>query len=379
MNFELSPEHVAVQRKVREFCEREVMPRAKEFDVAEQFPWPLIEGLRELGLLGVIFPKEYGGQGLDTISYCLILEELGRADASLALTVESHNSLCANHIFLAGTDEQRERYLPRLATGEVLGAWALTEPEAGSDAASLRTVSEFDGKQWILNGSKTFTTQGSVAGVCVIFARNAGGKGINAFVVEKGAEGLTVGKKEKKMGLRASDTAQLHLHDLRLGPEHLLGEPGRGFNDAMRVLDGGRVGISGVAIGIARGALEEGVRWVRERKREFDIGREWPGLSSAGKLLADVATEVDAARLLTYRAAALHDSGKRFAREASMAKLMSGELAMKATTRLLDLFGPYGASMDCPVQRYFRDAKLYQIGEGSSQIQELILSRHLLS
>jgi alkylation response protein AidB-like acyl-CoA dehydrogenase len=383
MDFKLRPEHLAIQQKVREFCEREVMPRSAEFDKREEFPWDLVAGLKRLGLLGIIFPKKYGGQEMDTVSYCLILEELGRADASLALTVESHNSLCSNHIFLAGNEEQRMKYIPRLAKGEVLGAWALTEPGAGSDANSIQTIADFDGKVWTLNGSKTFTTQGSVAGTYVLFAKNGagapGGPGLTAFVCEKGVPGLEVGKKEKKMGIRASDTAQLHLRNLKLGPEHVLGTPGKAFRDAMRVLDGGRVGISGIAIGIARGSLEEGVRWVKERKSDFEIGPEFPGLSGAGKILADIATQVDAARLLAHRAALLLDAGEKYSKEASMAKLLSGDLAMSAPTAVLDLFGPFGGSMDCPVQRYFRDAKLYQIGEGSSQVQELILSRHLLS
>lgn len=379
MDFKLKPEHLAIQRKVRDWCEKEVLPRARERDKKEEFCWDLVDGLKKLGLLGIIFPKKYGGQGMDTVSYTLILEELGRADASLALTVESHNSLASNHIYLAGTEKQRRSYLPRLAKGEALGAWALTEPEAGSDVGGLKTTSEWDGKQWILNGSKTFTTQGSVAGTYVIFARNLGGKGLNAFIVEKGVPGFEVGKKEIKMGLRSSDTAQLHLSDLKLGPEQLLGKRGAAFYDAMKVLDGGRVGISGVAVGIARGALEEGVSWVRQRKKEYSIGRDWPGLSGVGKVLADIATEVDAARLLTQRAALLLDQGEAYSQEACMAKLMSGDLAMKAPTVILDIFGPAGGSMDCPVQRYFRDAKLYQIGEGSSQIQQLVISRHLLS
>lgn len=383
MDFIPGPRHLEFQRRVREFCEREVMPRARQYDREERFPWELMDGLRRLGLLGIIFPKEYGGQGLDAVAFCLALEEMGRADASLALTVESHNGLCANHIFLAGGEEHKRRYLSRLASGETLGAWALTEPGAGSDAASLQTTAVFRGGQWVLNGSKTFTTQGSVAGIYVILAKtnekSSGGHGITAFVCEKGTPGLGVGKKEKKMGLRASDTAQLHLNDLRLPPESVLGRPGRGFGDCMRVLDGGRVGISGVAVGIARGALEEGTRWVRERKAEFGIRPDSAGLTQAQKTLADLAAEVDAARLLTLRAASLLDRGERHSKEASMAKLFSGELAMRAPTLALDLFGPHGASMDNPVQRYFRDAKLYQIGEGSSQIQELIISRHLLA
>ncbi|MBI4387176.1 MAG: acyl-CoA dehydrogenase family protein [Elusimicrobia bacterium] len=382
MDFNLRPDQLEIQRKVREFCEREVMPRCQEYDRKETFSWEFVEGLKRLGLLGILFPKEYGGQGFDNTAYCLILEELGRADASLALTVESHNSLCSNHIFLAGDETQKRKYLPRLARGESLGAWALTEPEAGSDASSIKTTAVLEGGTWILNGSKTFTTQGSVAGVYVIFAKNADashGNGLTAFVCEKGAPGLDVGKVEKKMGIRSSDTAQLHLSGLRLSQDHVVGRPGRAFRDAMRVLDGGRVGISGVAIGIARGALEEGIRWVKARKEEFGIRPDNVGLTAAQKVLADLAAEVDAARLMMFRAADLMDRGEKFSKEASMSKLLSGDLAMKATTQVLDIFGPHGASMDCPVQRYFRDAKLYQIGEGSSQIQELIISRYLLA
>ncbi|MBI3548444.1 MAG: acyl-CoA dehydrogenase family protein [Elusimicrobia bacterium] len=384
MDFKLKPEHLEIQRKTREFCEREVMPVAAKYDKEEAFPWELIDGLRKLGLLGIIFPKEYGGIGLDTVSFCLVLEELGRADAALALTVESHNGLCSNHIYLAGSEEQKKKYLPRLATGECLGAWALTEPAAGSDAASIQTTAAFDGKHWVLNGSKTFTTQGSVAGIYVIMARtpelaNGGGTNITAFVCEKGAPGLEIGKKEIKMGLHASDTAQLHLNNLKLPPEQVIGKPWKAFRDVMRVLDGGRVGISGISIGIARASLEEGIKWVKPRKAEFDIRPDLPGLSGAGKILADLATEIEAARLLMLHAATLLDNGEKYSKEASMAKLMSGELAVKAPTMVLDLFGPYGASLDCNVQRYFRDSKLYTIGEGSSQIQELIISRHLLA
>lgn len=383
MDFKLKPHQLEIQRKVREFCEREVMPRAQENDRKEVFSWDWVPGLKRLGLLGIIFPKKYGGQELDMVSYCLILEELGRADAALALTVESHNSLCSNHIYLTGSEEQKQKYLPPLARGEVLGAWALTEPGAGSDANSLKTAAAFDGKQWVLNGSKTFTTQGSVAGTYVIFAKGGetqfGGPGLTAFVCEKGTPGLEVGKVEHKMGIRASDTAQLHINNLKLSPEHVLGKVGRAFGDAMRILDGGRVGISGISIGIARGALEEGIRWVKPRKAAFKIRPDSPGLTAAQKILADVATEIEAARLLMLRAATLVDLGERYSKEASMSKLMSGDLAMKAATIVLDLFGADGASMNCPVQRYFRDAKLYQIGEGSSQIQELIISRHLLA
>ena len=385
MNFDLEPRHLEIQRKVREFCEREVVPAAQENDEKGVFPWAIVPGLRRLGLLGIIFPKKYGGLELDTISLCLILEELGRADAAVALTVESHNGLCTNHIFLHGNEAQRQKYLPRLCSGEQLGAWALTEPEAGSDAASLKTKAVFDGKGWTLNGSKTFTTQGSVAGVYVIFAQTSGkdngtGRdGLTAFVFEKGHPGLQVGKIEHKMGIRSSDTAQLHLVDCKASPEQVVGTPGRGFRDAMKVLDAGRVAISGVSVGIARAAVEEGIKWVKPRKREYGITPESAGLTAAGRTLAQLASEVDAARLLALRSAYLMDAGRPFSREASMAKLISGDLAMRAPTEVLDVIGPEGASLDHPVQRFFRDAKLYQIGEGSSQIQQLVISRQLLA
>ena len=385
MNFDLKPEHIEIQRRVREFCEREVMPRAQENDEKGVFPWDLVPGLRRLGLLGIIFPKKYGGQELDTISLCLILEELGRADAALALTVESHNGLCTNHIFMHGSEAQRQKYLPRLCSGEALGAWALTEPQAGSDAASLKTTAVFDGKAWTLNGSKTFTTQGSVAGVYVIFAQTcakdngSSRDGLTAFVFEKGHPGLQVGKIEHKMGIRSSDTAQLHLSNCRAEPDQVVGTPGRAFRDAMKILDAGRVAISGVSVGIARGAVEEGIKWVKPRKAQYGITPDSPGLTAAGRTLAQMAAEVDAARLLALRSAFLMDQGRPFSREASMAKLISGDLAMRAPTEVLDVIGPEGASLDHPVQRYFRDAKLYQIGEGSSQIQQLVISRLLLA
>ncbi len=380
MEFDLGPERLALQKRIREFCDAEIVPRAQENDLKGTFPWDVAKKLAREGLLGIVLPREYGGLGLDVLSLCLVLEELGRADAAIALTVESHNGLCANHLFLHGDEEQKRRYLPRLASGEVLGAWALTEPGAGSDAASIKTRASRNGDGWVLNGSKTFTTQGSVAGVYVIFAKT-GGNGkpeLTAFVAEKGAAGLGVGKIEKKMGIRASDTAQLHLHDLRLPAENVVGRVGGAFKDAMRVLDAGRVAIAAVSVGIARAALEEGVRRVKARPGDYGLDVPSPGLTYAQKTLAQIAAEIDAARLLTHRAAWLLDSGKPFAREASMAKLVSGDLAMKATTEIVDLIGPEGGSLDSPGQRFFRDAKLYQIGEGSSQIQQLVISRHLL-
>jgi len=376
MDFEPTAGQKAVQQRVREFCDRELAPRSAEWEAREDFPWEAVPGLAKLGLLGIPFPKEYGGQAWDAVTLVLVLEELGRVDPGVALFIESHNGLCSNHLFLAGNEEQKKKYLPRLTSGQALGAWALTEPGAGSDAQSLATRAERRNGGWVLNGTKTFTTQGSVAGVYVLFAQT--GKGLSAFVVEKGAKGLSVGKKEKKMGLRCSDTAQLDLKDLALPETALVGRQDKAFYDAMKVLDAGRVAISGISVGIARGALEAGVQWVKERKTQFGIG-EGPGLRAAAKLLADLAAEVDAARLLALRAAALMDAGRPFSKEASMAKLISGELAVSAPTRVLDLMGPEGGNMDNPVGRLFRDSKLYTIGEGSSQIQELIIGRALLS
>lgn len=384
MDFNLTPHHLELQKRVRDFCDQRLAPQAALRDQKEEFSWDTVPLLKEMGFWGIPFPKKYGGMGEDELGLCIILEELGRVDASTALTVESHNGLCSSQIYLHGSEEQRLRYIPRLASGQDLGAWALTEPGAGSDAASIQTRAEFDGVHWVLNGSKTFTTQGSVAGIYVIFAKTSaeftenGREGLTAFVVEKGTPGLNIGKIEKKMGLRSSDTAQLHLHNLKLPKEAVIGKAGRAFRDAMVVLDGGRVAISAISVGIARAALEEGIYWVKERQSDYGITPENPGLTYAQRVLAQLASEVDAARLLTWRAAFLMDQKRPYSQEASMAKLISGDLAVRATSEILDLIGPEGSLLNCPVQRFFRDSKLYQIGEGSSQIQQLVISRHLL-
>ncbi|MHB2026592.1 MAG: acyl-CoA dehydrogenase family protein [Elusimicrobiota bacterium] len=383
MNFDLEPKHSDLRSRMREFCEKEIIPHAQENDAKEIFHWNTVPALKKMGLFGITFPKKYGGLELDAVSLCLILEELGAADSAAALTIESHNGLCSNHIYLHGSEEQKNRYLPKLASGEMLGGWALTEPGSGSDAGAASTTAVFDGRQWKLSGSKTFTTQGSVAGVYVVFAQTgnpaAGRKELTAFLIDKGTPGFAIGKIEHKMGIRSSDTAQLHLHEVTLGPDRVVGQVGKGLRDALKILDGGRVAISGISVGIARAALEEGVKWVKARKAEYGIAPENPGLTFAQKTLAQIAAEVDAARLLTHRAAFLMDSGRPFSQEASIAKLISGDLAMRAPMEILDVIGPAGASMDSPVQRFFRDAKLYQIGEGSSQIQQLVISRALLA
>ena len=352
MDFDLTSRHLELRERIRNFCDQKLAPRAQGNDCKEEFSWDSVHDLKEFGLFGILFPKRYGGLEEDAIGLCLILEELGRVDASIALTIESHNGLCSNQIYLHGNEEQRKLYIPRLASGQDLGAWALTEPGAGSDAASIQTRAEFDGKNWILNGSKTFTTQGSVAGIYVIFAKTAaeftesGREGLTAFIAEKGMPGLNVGKIEKKMGLRSSDTAQLHLHNLKLPKDAVIGKPGRAFRDAMIVLDGGRVAISGISVGIARAALEEGIQWVASRQTEYGISPDNPGLTSAQKTLAQLASEIEASRLLTWRAAFLMDQKRPYSQEASMAKLISGDLAVRATSEILDLVGPEGASLD---------------------------------
>ncbi|MBI4064408.1 MAG: acyl-CoA dehydrogenase family protein [Elusimicrobia bacterium] len=367
--------------------ERE-LARLNEYNDKEEFPWDSVKALAPLGAWGMLFPKKYGGLGLGHVEYTKALEEFGRIDSSLALTAESHNSLCGSTILRFGNEEQRKKYLPKMARG-MMGAWALTEPEAGSDAKSLKTKAELKNDSWVLNGSKTFTTQGSVAGVYVIFASTtpgAEGRGISAFVAEPGP-GLTIGKTEKKMGLRASDTAQLHLVDLKLPKENLLGDLNRGFPIAMQILEAGRVAISGVSIGMARGAIEwtlkETMRRGGDEARGRSLRKRWagenPGLTATQKIIAQHTAKLHAVRMLTHYAAQLIDEGKPFSFYASLAKLLSGELAMQAATEMLDILGDEARFMDNHVTKLFRDAKLYQIGEGTSEIQAMLIYRHLSS
>ena len=378
MDFELSEEQKAVRMMVREFAQREIAPVAQDLDEREEFPWEIVRKLSDLGLMGILFPKEYGGVAMDYISYALILEELGRFDASVALTVESHNSLCSNHIYLAGTQAQKERYLPQLTSGKVLGAWGLTEPGSGSDAAGMQTSATLDGDLWVLNGSKNFITQGSVAGIYVIMAntdRVKREKGISAFIVEKGTPGFRVGRKERKMGFRASDTAQLIFEGARIPRENLLGELNRGFIDTLTILDGGRIGMAALTVGIARGALEEGLKYAKERQA---FGQPIANYQAIQWKLADMATEIDAARLLVLQAAYLKDTGQAFTKAAAYGKLFSSEIAMKAASEAVQIHGGYGYIKEFPVERYFRDAKFCAIGEGTSEIQRLIIARQLL-
>ncbi|MFQ5839552.1 MAG: acyl-CoA dehydrogenase family protein [Candidatus Methylomirabilales bacterium] len=378
MDFELTEAQRILQETVRDFCAQEIIPVAGEYDRKEEFPWPIVRRLAELGLLGTLVPPEYGGAGLDYVSYALVLEELGRADGSVTLTVESHNSLAVNHILLSGTEVQKRRYLPPLARGEVLGAWALTEPGSGSDASAMQAMAVWRNGRYVLNGTKNFITQGSVAGTYVVMAVTDPAEdrqGVSAFILEKGMRGLSAGKKERKLGLRASDTSQVILENVKVPAENLLGEEGHAFQDVLQVLDGGRIGIAAMAVGLARGALEESLAYAKQR---VQFGKPIAGHQAIQFKLADMATEVEAARLLTWRAAAALDQGKRVTKLASMAKLFAAEVGMRAATAAVQIHGGYGYLCDYPVERYFRDVKLCEIGEGTSEIQRLIITREIL-
>ncbi|MBI2227800.1 MAG: acyl-CoA dehydrogenase family protein [Deltaproteobacteria bacterium] len=378
MDFELTEEQELLRQTVRNFAETEIAPGASARDEAARFPSELIPKMAELGLLGMNIPQAYGGAGLDAVSAAIIIEELARVDGAVALIVASHNSLCAAHILNFGNEEQKKKYLPSLAGGKMLGAWALTEPGSGSDAAALKTRATLDGDHWLLNGEKQFTTQGSTAGVYVIMAstdRSQGKSGISAFIVERGSVGLRVGRVENKLGVRASDTAALHLENLRVAKQNLLGERGGAFKDVLRILYGGRVGVGAMAVGIARGALEEALKYAKGRTQ---FGKPIAELEAIQWMLADMATEIDAARLLVHRAARLKDNGKSFVKAASQAKLYAAETAMRATAKAIQIHGGYGYIKDYPVERYFRDAKLCEIGEGTSEIQRMVIAKELL-
>ncbi|MBZ5515540.1 MAG: acyl-CoA dehydrogenase [Acidobacteriia bacterium] len=379
MDFAPTPEQEDIRKSIRAFAENEIRPHALEWDEASHFPSELLPKLAELGLMGVVSPAEYGGAGLGYAEYVLILEELARVDGSVALIVSAHNSLCAGHIGLVGTEEQKRKYLTPLARGEKLGCWSLTEPGSGSDASAVRTAARLSGDSWVLNGVKSFATNGHYADICVVMAATdprAGKHGISAFIVEKGTPGFRAGKKENKLGLRASDTAELILDDCRIPRENCLGRPGEGFVDCLRVIDKGRIGIAALSVGIAQGALEASLTYARERKA---FGKPIAEFQAIQWKLADMATETDAARLLTQRAAWLADHGQRVTRASSMAKLYASEVAVRATNEAVQIHGGYGFIKDYPVEKFYRDVKLCTIGEGTSEIQRMVIARELLS
>jgi alkylation response protein AidB-like acyl-CoA dehydrogenase len=378
VNFGFTEDQIQLRRHVREFAESEIAPHVLEWDETQTFPEQVIRHCGELGYLGAIFPEDLGGAGLGYVEYSIIVEELARVDPSVALIVAAHNSLCTNHIFLAGTDEQRSRYIPKLATGEWIGCWSLTEPEAGSDAAGTRTQAVHTGDGWILNGGKTFTTNAHNAQVCVAMAvtdRTASQHGISAFIIEAGTPGFRVGRKENKLGMRCSSTGEVLFEDCRLPDSQLLGRRGEGFIDSLRILDGGRISIAALSVGTAQGACDAALKYSKVRKQ---FARPISEFQAIQFKLADMATGIEAARLMTLRAAWMKDQDLRVTKESSMAKLFASEIAVRVCDDALQIHGGYGFIKDYPVEKFYRDVKLCTIGEGTSEIQRLVIARQLL-
>jgi alkylation response protein AidB-like acyl-CoA dehydrogenase len=378
LDFSLSEEQQLLKKTVREFAESELRPHAREWDERQEFPREVFTKLGELGLMGVVWPQEYGGAGMSTLDYALVMEELSRADAGVALSVAAHNSLCSGHIFLAGTEEQKKQYLVPLARGEKLGCWGLTENSAGSDAGGTKTMATRAGDCWVLNGSKTFITNGRLADIAVVMAvtdKAKEKKGISAFIVERGTKGFRSGKKEDKLGVRSSDTSELVFEDCRIPSANLLGKEGYGFIDTLRILDRGRIGIAAFSLGIAQASLEASHRYATDRRQ---FGHAIADFQAIQFKIADMATKVDAARLLTWRAAALRDAGQEHTMESSMAKLYASEAAVEVAMEAVQIHGGYGYIKDYPVERYLRDSKLGTIGEGTSEVQRLVIARELL-
>ena len=378
MDFELTDDQERIRQVAREFADAELGNAIAPYEERHEFPHSVVRKLGPLGFLGALVPEEYGGAGLDYVGYALSVEELSRGDASVGITMWAHNSLCTNHIAGFGSEAQKRTYLPRLASGEVLGAWGLTEPGAGSDAAALQTRAELRGGEWILNGSKAFITNASVGGIAVVIARTDPGKGsrgISAFVLEKGLPGFSAGKPYRKLGLHASDTAELIFEDARVPAANLLGERGMGFVHAVQVLEGGRIAMAAMAVGIAQAAIDHSVTYMKQRTAFGQTLAEFNGLQG---MIADLATEVEVARLLTLRAAYLKDQGRPAMHAAAMAKLFASETAMKAATKAVQIHGGAGYITEFPVERIFRDAKLTEIGEGTSEIQRLVIARTIL-
>jgi alkylation response protein AidB-like acyl-CoA dehydrogenase len=378
MDFELTAEQELARRTAREFAEAEIAPVIARFDEAEEFPAELVRKLGALGFLGALFPPEYGGAGLDHVAYALVVEELSRIDGSIGITMWAHNSLCTNHIYSFGTEAQRQRYVPPLARGEVLGAWALTEPGSGSDAAAMRTRAVETDDAFVLDGTKAFITNGSVAGTAVVMARTdpaAGGRGVSAFILERGMPGFRAGQRYKKLGLHSSDTAELVLEAVSVPKASLLGERNRAFQETKKVLEGGRIAMAAMSVGLAQGALDLAVRYARERQAFGQPIGQFQGIRA---MLADLATEIEAARLLTLRAAYGRDRGRPVMREASMAKVFASEVAVRCATKAVQVHGGYGYTREFPVERFYRDAKLCEIGEGTSEVQRMVIARALL-
>lgn len=378
LNFNLTEEQAMIKETIRDFAESEIAPVAMENDEKGVFPKELAKKMSEIGLLGLVIPEEYGGSGADMVSYAIAVEEVSRIDGAMGLTVAAHNSLCTFHIYMAGNEEQRKKYVVPLAQGDHIGAWGLTEPEAGSDAAAVKTTAHLDGNEWVINGTKTFITNATVANTAVCVANTdkaKGHKGISSFIVEYGTPGFTIGKKEDKLGIRASDTGELIFDNCRIPKENLLGELNRGFYDVLKILDGGRISIAAMALGLGQGALDLSIKYSKEREQ---FGKPINRFQAIQWFLADMATEIEVARLLTYKAAYLKDQGLTVNRESAMAKLYAAEAGMKACTNGIQVHGGYGYMREYDIQRHYRDIKLCEIGEGTSEIQRMIIARNLL-
>jgi alkylation response protein AidB-like acyl-CoA dehydrogenase len=378
MDFGYTQEQQQLRKTIRKFTEAEIKPHVMEWDETQEFPTDVFRDLGRMGVLGAVFPEELGGLGYSYVDYSIVVEELARVDPSIALSAAAHVSLCTNHIFVAGSDEQRARYIPKLASGEWVGSWALTEPESGSDASGTRTKAIRDGDCWVIDGSKTFITNGHYADVCVVMAvtdRSASSHGISAFIVEKGTPGFRPGRKENKLGMRCSPTSEMIFTGCRVPASQLCGKQGEGFVDSLRILDGGRISIAALSVGIAQGAYEAALHYSKQRKQ---FGRFISEFQAVQNKLADMATEIDAARLLTLRAAWLKDQGANVNKESSMAKLYASEAAVRATNEAVQIHGGYGFIKDYPVEKFYRDVKLCTIGEGTSEIQRMVIARQLL-
>jgi alkylation response protein AidB-like acyl-CoA dehydrogenase len=379
MDFRLTEQQDLLRKTIREFSEAEIRPHVREWDAAQHFPRALVSKLADLGLMGIQFPEQYGGAGMSAVDYCICIEELARVDPAVSLSVAAHNGLCTAHIYMFGTEAQKQRYVTPLASGVKVGAWGLTEPGAGSDAGGTRTIAVRQGACFVLNGAKTFTTHGTIGDVMVAMAvtdKAKGHHGISAFIIEKGTPGMVPGRKEDKLGMRASDTSEVIFEDCRVEADHLLGAEGEGFINAMKVLDAGRIGIAALSVGLAQGAFEAARDYALERHQ---FGQPIASFQAIRWKLADNATRIEAARLLTYRAAAMRDEGLRTTRESAIAKLFASEIAVRAAEDGVQIFGGYGFVKDYPAEKYFRDVKLTTIGEGTSEIQRLVIARQVLA
>lgn len=378
MNFKLSENQQMITQMIRDFGKKEITPYRREWDDKQELPPSLYRRLGDLGLMGVFVPQEFSGSGFGYVDYVTAISELSKLDGSIGLSVAAHNSLCTGHILQHGNEEQKKKYVCRLATGEWLGAWGLTEPNTGSDAGNMKTVAEKDGNEWIINGSKNFITHGNSADIAVVIARTGepgDSRGISAFIVERGTEGLMQGRKEDKFGMRASETTEMIFQDCRIPAQNIIGKEGEGFVQSLKVLDGGRISIAALGLGIAEGALEEATKYSKERHQ---FGKPIASFQAISFKLAEMATRIEAAKLLTYRAAALKDKGETITKESSMAKYYASEVAVEVSTEAVQIFGGYGYVKDYPVEKYYRDSKLCTIGEGTSEIQKMVIAREIL-